>query len=89
MQGQVKANARFQQVLYFFVGFCAAKCFVEMGKYNLGHFKIRRPCQFAADQFGNQGLDALSRPLNFSTYKNPSSASAMAGNEPPSRKGVT
>ena len=28
-------------------------------------------------------------PINFSTYKNSSSASAIAGIEPPSRSGVT
>src|SRR5665213_1010751 len=65
MKRKVKAGARFQQILYFFVGLCTAESLVEVGENNFRNFQTKRPGNFAADKFGNKRPRPLARPAEF------------------------
>ena len=62
---------------------------IELGEHDLRHRQPERPRDLSRHQLRDQRPRPCPAPRNFSTYSPSSSASTMAGSEPPSRSGVT
>jgi hypothetical protein len=89
VERQVDAGTVVDQRVDLGVGLRAGKVRIQSCEDQLRHGQPERPGELTRHELRDQSMDSMPAPRNFSTYSPSSSASTIAGSEPPSRRGVT